>query len=131
MMNHTTWTWACHICGKTRPDEAISVFKRDESARINQPPGTMTRNIRYCNDDPRCTRLAPFQFLEANTHKQSDFKPGQSVMYVPMHAFGDIRHKDVEIGVVSSLSEHGDTVFVLFHGKRTSQGCNPDSLIPA
>lgn len=47
-------TWTCHVCGKERPDAMISVYKVDTSASHGLPPGTMTQNIRYCNDDPAC-----------------------------------------------------------------------------
>jgi hypothetical protein len=47
-------TWTCHVCKKTRPDAAISVYKVDISATHGLPPGTMQQNIRYCNDNPEC-----------------------------------------------------------------------------
>ena len=46
--------WKCHICGRERPDSCISVRTIDTSANFDLPPGTMTQNIRYCNDDPNC-----------------------------------------------------------------------------
>jgi hypothetical protein len=42
----------------------------------------------------------------------NDFKPGEAVLYIPCHAEGDPRHKDVEIGVVSS--QNGKFVFVKY-----------------
>lgn len=47
-------TWTCHVCKDERPDQAISVHKRDISARYNLPQGTMTENVRYCNDRAAC-----------------------------------------------------------------------------
>lgn len=51
-------TWTCHICGQERPDEQISVHKRDVSKEYGLPAGTMKENVRYCNDNPDCTRKA-------------------------------------------------------------------------
>lgn len=47
-------TWKCHVCKRERPDERISVFKSDISKEHNLPIGTMTQNVRYCNDRPSC-----------------------------------------------------------------------------
>jgi hypothetical protein len=46
-------TWKCAICGLERPDEKISVFKVDIGPR-DLPTGTVVRNVKYCNDNPRC-----------------------------------------------------------------------------
>ena len=51
-------TWVCEICGKERPDEAISVHKVDFSPANNLPPGSCQRNIKYCNDNELCLPLA-------------------------------------------------------------------------
>lgn len=47
-------TWTCMVCGDVRPDEKISVFKKDISKNHNLPEGTMTLNVRYCNDKTEC-----------------------------------------------------------------------------
>lgn len=47
-------TWTCHVCGRERPDALISVYKVDTSVSNGLPPGTMTQNIRYCNDTSEC-----------------------------------------------------------------------------
>ena len=47
-MNNLTWT--CHICKEERPDDKISVFKRD----LNLRGIIITENVRYCNDRPAC-----------------------------------------------------------------------------
>jgi len=42
--------WTCHVCGKTRPDDKISVYSQTlmlENVKIQQ-------NVRYCNDNPEC-----------------------------------------------------------------------------
>ena len=44
--------------------------------------------------------------------KVSDFKKGDRVTYVPLHAYGDQSHPDCENGVVSSVSEN--CVFVKY-----------------
>ena len=45
--------WNCEICGKKRPDRFISVI----SYPLKNLPGG-TRNLKYCNDNPKCERLA-------------------------------------------------------------------------
>jgi len=47
-------TWTCHVCGERRPDDKISVFSRDDSGKYNLPKGTVTTNVRYCNDRSDC-----------------------------------------------------------------------------
>lgn len=52
--------WTCHICEEERPDEFISVFKRQTEPFI-------TQNIRFCNDKQECTAKAQtFSFLDDN-----------------------------------------------------------------
>lgn len=51
-------TWTCHICGEERPDEKISVYKKDISEDHNLPEGTMEHNVRYCNDKLECGQAA-------------------------------------------------------------------------
>ena len=43
-------TWICHVCGKTRPDAAISVYST--TRYMGAIP--MQQNVRYCNDKPEC-----------------------------------------------------------------------------
>lgn len=43
--------WTCHICSDYRPDAMISVYSYPIPGF---PPGTATRNVRYCNDRPAC-----------------------------------------------------------------------------
>ena len=52
-------TWACHVCGETRPDSRISVLSKDTSAEYNLPKGSLKENIRYCNDKQACKDGAP------------------------------------------------------------------------
>lgn len=58
--------WRCHICGEMRPDRFIRVFKTDISAEHGMPPGTITQNVRYCEDKAECV-------IKAQTHRL--FKP--------------------------------------------------------
>ena len=46
-------TWRCDICRKERPDSKISVHKVDIGPK-NLAPGIVTRNVKYCNDNPHC-----------------------------------------------------------------------------
>jgi hypothetical protein len=43
-------TWTCHVCGKERPDDKISV--RSTEALVGGI--AITQNVRYCNDNPDC-----------------------------------------------------------------------------
>jgi len=59
--------WKCHVCDTERPDAQISVFKRDISADMNMPAGTMDMNVRYCNDNPKCVEGAKtFNLMKKN-----------------------------------------------------------------
>ena len=63
---HSPLTWKCHICGEDRPDQFISVFTTDISAKFRLPHGTIEQNIRFCNDRPQCQQKAPLkQFFNA------------------------------------------------------------------
>jgi len=44
-------TWTCHICGKVRPDDKISVVTKPW---ISNGYKIGDQNIRYCNDKPEC-----------------------------------------------------------------------------
>jgi len=67
--------------------------------------------------------------------KSSDFVAQERVAYIPTHAHGDIGHKDVEYGRVSSTNEK--FVFVRFDKTvarlgwegTTSQSCRPEDLV--
>ena len=52
-----SFTWKCDICHRERPDAKISVHKVDIGPQT-LPPGTMIRNVKYCNDDPACQQGA-------------------------------------------------------------------------
>jgi hypothetical protein len=58
-----------------------------------------------------------------------DFKMGTRVVYVPYHAHGDVKHKDCEHGIVTSINEETKTIFVRFGSMVTSQGCSADQLV--
>lgn len=48
-------SWTCHICGRERPDDKISVVSKPimiEGRIIGQ------QNIRYCNDNEECIQKA-------------------------------------------------------------------------
>ena len=44
-----------------------------------------------------------------------DFERGDQIAYIPTHAEGDIRHKDVEFGFVTSVNK--ESVFCRYWGK--------------
>jgi hypothetical protein len=61
-------TWKCHICGRERPDDKISVHSNIEILREGQNP--ITVNVRYCNDNPTCIEAAPnFSFFKEASKK--------------------------------------------------------------
>jgi hypothetical protein len=68
--------------------------------------------------------------------RQSKFKPGDAIIYIPMHANGDRNHPDCEHGYVHKVSERSETVFCKFFFRdgtlRTvsnAEGCNPRDLV--
>lgn len=59
-------TWRCHICGKERPDDKISVHTRTKEIR----GVTVSTNVRYCNDNPDCREKAKsFDFFGKEEEK--------------------------------------------------------------
>jgi hypothetical protein len=44
-------SWKCHVCGKERLDNKISVYSTTVYSQSNIP---ITQNVRYCNDNPDC-----------------------------------------------------------------------------
>jgi len=64
-------TWKCHICGEERPDEKISVYSTTQEIPGTHG-GTMTVNVRYCNDKPACIEAAPhFSFFKRGPKEAS------------------------------------------------------------
>lgn len=59
----------------------------------------------------------------------SDFPEETLVSYVPLHAKGDVKHKDVEHGVVVGNNTASDLVFVRFGGDTTPKACRPETLV--
>ena len=53
-------TWKCHVCGRERTDDKISVYSKDVSEEYELAIGTMIMNIRYCNDNESCVENAPY-----------------------------------------------------------------------
>jgi hypothetical protein len=47
-------TWVCHVCGKERPDDKISVHSTKKMVGDVE----ITQNVRYCNDNPDCVEGA-------------------------------------------------------------------------
>ena len=68
--------------------------------------------------------------------KINEIKSGERVVYVPLHAHGDICHPDVEIGTVSSVGpKYAHVRFDKAVAKfgwdgATSQACDPSDLMP-
>lgn len=58
-----------------------------------------------------------------------ELQAGMRVAYVPLHAHGDINHKDVECGTVTSVRKAGNTVFVRFGNQHQAKGCYPEDLV--
>jgi len=45
------------------------------------------------------------------------FKVGDQIAYVPTHARGDLKHPDVELGFVTSVSPDGEYAFCRYFAK--------------
>ena len=60
-----------------------------------------------------------------------DFVPGERVRYVPNHAHGDLGHKDVENGIVSSTNDFYVFVKYVRHGvlQETAAATKPEDLV--
>ncbi len=71
----------------------------------------------------------------------ANWEPKMQVAYIPTHAEGDINHKDVEYGFVTSTNDQ--FVFCRFWSKRernggeyelrtkaNSEACRPQDLVP-
>lgn len=62
--------------------------------------------------------------------KAADFHEGETVLYIPRHAQGDITHPDCEHGIVSS--QNGEYVFVRYYRngvlQQTAQATTPTDL---
>ena len=54
-------TWRCHVCGRERPDELISVRKveREIGRYAGRGPAQIVVTVRHCNDDILCISRAP------------------------------------------------------------------------
>lgn len=57
MIEWGSLTWRCDICRQERPDKFISVHKVDITPQGMQP-GTVVRNVKFCNDNPDCEAAA-------------------------------------------------------------------------
>ncbi len=69
-------TWTCHICGKERPDEKISVAVHDSSDLYNAKEGTVTSNVRYCNDNQDCEDKAKSKTYQHHGNKVKSIVSG-------------------------------------------------------
>lgn len=65
-----------------------------------------------------------------NEFDKGKFKEGDRVVYMPLHADGDLTHPDCETGTVTRVG--GKYTFVKFDKNRTDQpgvACDPDDLV--
>jgi len=49
--------------------------------------------------------------------RKIEFKPKEQIAYIPWHAYGDIKHQDVDFGFVTSIK--GDTIYCRYWSKWT------------
>lgn len=58
--------WKCHVCGKERPDDRISVFSQllmMDGMEIGK------QSFRYCNDKDACRKgVRTFDFINTKFH---------------------------------------------------------------
>lgn len=60
-------TWTCHICGKKRPDNKISV---ETHPLVINGHVMGNQNVRYCNDNNECMEKAKvYTFVEHEVNK--------------------------------------------------------------
>jgi len=70
-------SWICHICGDKRPDDKINVRSLDTSKEFGLKDGTMSQNVRYCNDNPDCIEKSKnYQHIK----KKSLYEAAQDVV---------------------------------------------------
>jgi hypothetical protein len=100
------------------------VQQTDEEADLFEQEAVVEEHQRQAGLEAAKELMKGWSKREAAMTPQ-DFKEGDRVAYIPGHAHGDIRHQDVERGVVSSTNDK--FVFVRFKGI-TSQACDPDDL---
>jgi len=56
-------TWTCHVCGRERPDDKISVWSSSTADPLTGIK--MTQNVRYCNDNQECIEAVKrFSFFD-------------------------------------------------------------------
>lgn len=81
-------TWTCHICGRERPDDKISVMTKP----LAFEGGVVAdQNVRYCNDNPSCYETAPhFDFFKFELPEDLPDPPP------PSEAVGSERGKNIE-----------------------------------
>jgi hypothetical protein len=58
--------------------------------------------------------------------KASDYKPGDRVRYMPLHANTDPNHPDCDLGIVKRSNEK--YVFVLYGHSKTAKATAPEYL---
>lgn len=88
-------------------------------------------NTEPASPDQQLKAEQPYPVVAVGTDLQTaqpqDFREGERVLYVPMHANGDKKHPDCERGVVSSANDH--FVFVRYEGRSGSQATSADDLV--
>jgi len=47
-------TFKCDVCGKERQEAFIDVLKKDRSSEWGLSEGSLTENIKFCNDKSSC-----------------------------------------------------------------------------
>ena len=58
--------------------------------------------------------------------EETEFVVDEKVFYVPNHANGNLLHKDVETGTVTSMNK--EYIFVRFGNAQHGAACNPKNL---
>ena len=106
-----------------RPGGGSSIQLGQGFARTPDEPGFIQLDV----DD--VSELLPVLHQWRREQLLSKFHTGTRVLYVPMHAYGDVTHQDCERGTVSSKNDVN--VFVKFDNKfmnGNSKACSPEDL---
>jgi hypothetical protein len=65
--------------------------------------------------------------LQTMVYVTQEYKQGDRVAYIPIHAEGDITHKDVEQGEIVSVNHL--YIFVRFDNQVTPKACSPTNIV--
>jgi hypothetical protein len=106
----------------------------DQALRsLHEQLSALSRRTGALEDDVTRLTTAMRTMREAGTGPgpgdvgESEYRQGDVVRYIPMHAHGNASHPDAETGTVSSTN--ANYVFVRFGANETGKACKPEQLL--